>query len=314
MRAALLTSLLFSGLMVVPVAWSQTSTTTNSTTTNTTTDTDKADPATGTPSENVGGGRISARAPGTWVRNALNRHSELHADRLGSARNGEASQESQQRFGTGSGTGTTTSGSGLDLLSLASNFLSGGGLQSLTGTGGLGSLLGSLTGTGSTQTGTAQSGSTIDPTTGLDTSGMTPAELAAFQELLRLQQSQGSSQSTLKAINTTGTVETKVADRAQTTQQQTETPFRIRWSNAMLQTLFTSLAVGLQSNAFIEVLKDALRPIMLPPANTENTNGTDNGGTGGNGNNGGSNGGGNGGGIEDLPPTNPGNNDGGSTL
>lgn len=59
-----------------------------------------------------------------------------------------------------------------------------------------------------------------------------------------------------------------------TTTQPAQDPFRVRWANAMLSTVFTSLTFAFQSSDFIGAIEDLLRPIIRPDlTNSSNTSG-----------------------------------------
>jgi len=77
-----------------------------------------------------------------------------------------------------------------------------------------------------------------------------------------------------------------------------ELSFKERWANAMLQTFFTALTLGLQSSTVIDAIKDGLRPLMFPGDEQAGTDGSDD-----SGGSGGKDTGGSGDGIEDLTPS-----------
>lgn len=283
--------------------------------------TSATDLTTASPQENASGGRVAARAPGTWVQAAITRHSELMAQRLQGPRFGQQNtQEGQARGGTQAATTGQSGFGGLaDLLRLATQFGSTGSLSGLSG------LL-----TGTTGTTTGSTGGFPPPANGTS---------YTLEDLIRLGQMHGGGTPTPTGTSTAGGSTATKTSTSQTNQQatpggaigrlpkpeqrvqqtttstpQVQTDFKTRWANAMLQTFFSAVTLGLQSNQVIGAIKDALRPLILPPA--ENNNGGNSGGSGngsGNGSGGGS-GNGSGGGIEDLNPGGGGGGSGGSTL
>jgi hypothetical protein len=287
--------------LCVSLADGQTVTQTSTQTSTQSQTTDAKDLTTGTPQENAGSGRVAARAPGTWVQAAIARHSKLMAERLTAARFGQSSTASSQSSSSQTSTSSQSGLSGLaGLLSLASQAGSTGSLSGLSG------LLSGLTGA----------------TTGTTTGFPAPANGTSYtlDDLIRLGQLFGGGTQTTTTTTTGGNTTAKSTTRQvnqtaaggaigrlpkpeQRFQQSTtstttaETDFKTRWANAMLQTFFSALTLGLQSSQFIDLVKDALRPLVLPT--TENNDG-----------NGSGNGSGNG--IEDLD--NDGGGGGSSTL
>jgi hypothetical protein len=261
----------------------------------------------GSNNDNLTVGAVHGGTPGSWVRAAIARHNELIDLRVNAARAGEEAGVRPTATGQTSGTSGTSSSLGdlSSLLSLASQY---GDLGSL------GSLIGSLTG--------STTGSTTD--SGSGTGNYTLADLIALGQAYGNQKTRNTQQtaaSTSQGSSSSGTTQSsnqrvfggaiarlpKPEERFQqaTTQPSgSELGFGTRWANAMLQTLFTSLTLGFQSDAFIEALKDALRPLVLPSSNQGS-------GTGNGSGNGSSGNGGNG--IEDLTPADGGNG-GSSTL
>ncbi len=247
------------------------------------------------PQENAAVGAVSQRAPGTWVRAALARHMALNSQRRTDGHFGDqSSTQSSAQAGSGtSGSSSTGLGSLGSLLSLAG------------GSGGLGNLISGLAGGTSGSSGT----------NGSSTSGQN----YTLADLIAMGQAAGSSSGSSSSSSTkTGTAQVrqdtsaggaigrlpKLYARSQSStgdSTSTTTPeqsFGKRWSNAMLETFFTALSAGFQTPAFITVLKDALRPLILPPAAAD---GSSTGGSGSSGGSGGSSSTGSGGGIENLP-------------
>lgn len=178
------------------------------------------------PSVNAAGAAVRSRAPGTLVTAALARHTALRDARLEAQRSGDNSNLLPEES-TSSSSSSSTSGLLSDLLN---------------------SVLGGST-TTSTSTGTSTNNFSNLP-----------------DEVIQMLSSFGISLSDLqnaKQTNTTGDSTTKTSDSSQTTTATTETtPFRTRWANAMLSTLFSSLSVAVQSSSFITLLEDAFRPLF----------------------------------------------------
>ncbi len=303
------------------------------------TETTTPDLATQSPDENTAGGNVTLRAPGTWVRAALTRHQTLITQRLNGPRYGQPnSTEAQARFGNAGAGGTTATGdaSGLgSLLDLANQFAGGNGLS------GLGSLIAGMAGGGSS--GTSTGGTATNATSGNSVPAPADGQNYTLQDLLAMAAANegsggsGSSTGRQRAFNVPED-DAKVDERAQQTNQTTPTgtetgttpepSFQKRWANAMLQSLFTALSNPLAQTLYVELFKDALRPLILPPAEDTSTGTGDTGGSGGTGDTGGSGGTGGtggsggtgnngtttpGGGLNDVPAGGSGNT-GGSTL
>lgn len=276
---------------------------------------DPLDLAAGTPAENVTSGRVSARAPGTWVRAAIARHNEWMGLRV-----------TGPRFGVGpskalGGVGETSADQGATETTDGTT----GGLGDLTGLlGSLGSL-GDLT---SVVTGLTGGSSTTTGTT----DGMDP-RLAALLELRDA--AAGNNKSITDMAQDIEPV--SGSDKADLTRQagrytfggaiarlpkpeerfqdvQEERKFLPRLLESWTTTFLTALSVGFQSQDFIDFLKDALRPLILPPA----ASGTDTDGTTEGSDTGSSAGSGTGtsseGGIENIPPPTDSTGDGGETI
>ncbi|HPM23084.1 MAG TPA: hypothetical protein PLP66_04225 [Phycisphaerae bacterium] len=266
-------ALVLTAFLVYPVAAQTTSTT------------DATNLAANTPAENASGGFVAARSPGTWVKAALSRHNGLQGIRLTGPRFGQPNtEEGAIRAAGNTGTsGTSTAGGLSSLLGLVSQL---GGLDSLA----------DLTNTGAnTNTGTGDTDYTLE-------------DLIALGQAYENSQQKSSNAASRSSVNTqAGGAIARLPKRAQTAQSTTtttttgttESSFAVRWTNAILGTFFSALSVGFQSSAFITMLEDALRPLVLP--GTENA---DDGNTNNNGNSQG---------IEGLDGSG-GGNDGSSTL
>jgi hypothetical protein len=182
------------------------------------------------PAENVRGGAVNARAPGRIVDFARARHTGLRDARLAAQRSGDTSALLPEA-GTVTGLGSYSGSSAL--MGLVNSFLN---------------------------TGTGTSGGTS--TTGGSTSGLPP-------EVIQMLTSFGIDVNSLnlRATEDSGgdtTALAKEAETSQTSTTQEESDFAVRWANAMLSTMFTSLtlAVSVQSTDFVELLKDLFRPLF----------------------------------------------------
>lgn len=260
-------------LLMIPSAWAQSSSGNQ---------TDSPDTGLGSnpPADNVTGGAVHERAPGRWIDAARTRHKDLTAARLAAQRSGDTS-----------------------------SLLPGGPPvpTPLGSTGSLGGLLGgSLTDLIGTFLGSGLGGSITTPTAG-GQSGATTSGGGSFSnlppEVIQMLAGAGISLSDLnqKSIQGTGdSTADKTADRAQSSDTQPERDFRVRWAEAMVSTIFTSVAVALQSQDVIDGMKDLFRPLFSPPdadGDTGDGNPSDGGGGDGGGNGGG---GGDGGGGDPL--------------
>ena len=217
------TLLIATVLTLAPVAWAQTD--------------DATSLANSTPLENVNGGAVQERAPGLIVEGALARHEALKSARLSAQRTQETSDLSQ--IDTTSSSSSSSSGlSGLlggSLGSVVSTLLGGSSSSSLL----------------STLTGGSSSGGSSS------TSGLPPEVIAA------LANSPAAADLGLAKSKSETTSSSKQSLYAQSTSSSTqEDKFVVRWGNAMLSTMFTSLTIGFQTDAFSELLKDIFRPAV----------------------------------------------------
>jgi hypothetical protein len=97
------------------------------------------------------------------------------------------------------------------------------------------------------------------------------------------------------AVEQTSTTDTTTTTTDTTT---TESSFGTRWLTAMTSTFFTAITVGFQTSAFVDVLKDAIRPLFLPASSADtNSDGTSSGS-----------------GIEDISTSDPNDGSSSSTL
>jgi hypothetical protein len=180
------------------------------------------------PADNVLGGAVQERAPGRWIDAARARHTALRDARLAAQRSGDTSSLAPES--TTSGT-SSTSGSTL--------------------TGLLSSLLGSSTGTsGTSSTGSGFSNLPPEVLQMLAAAGISVSDLSSLN-----QKSSNDSSTTVE--------QSKDSLRAQTTTDTTEERgFVVRWADAMLSTMFTSLAIAVQTTDFVTLLEDIFRPLF----------------------------------------------------
>jgi hypothetical protein len=233
MKASLL-GLLAALLLVIPPAGAQSSGGDPS-------DSSDSGLADNSPADNATGGAVQERAPGRWIDAARARHRDLADARLAAQRSGDTSSLAPEpiSFGAADSLGGLLGGSLTDLIS---TFLGSG-----------------LGGSIATPTAGGQNGGTTGG--GGDFSNLPP-------EVIQMLAGAGISLSDLnqKSIQDSGdSASDKTADRAQTSDSQTERDFRVRWADAMLSTIFTSVAVALQSQDVIDGLKDLFRPLFTPP-------------------------------------------------
>ncbi len=189
-----------------------------------------------TPFQNVAPGAVAERAPGNTIQQALSRHQELANERLSRQRGDDTGSDEDADAETDDSTGTDS----------LSDLLSGGLLDSLTGGLDLGGLLGGL---GGSTGGDSAIPSNITPevialleSAGIDINDVFPAD--------------GSTSQSREPAATDAKVESAAQDAAD------EPSFRIRWADAMLDTMFTSLVFAFQTPTFIDFLADAIRPLF----------------------------------------------------
>lgn len=202
-------------------------------------------PADKTPFENNAPGAVQERSPGTIVQAALAKHTAMNNERLARQRSGLPQESGTSGTSSGSSTGTT-------LTSTISDLLGSGLLGDLGGS--LGGLLGGA------------GGSTTNPNI---PSNLTP-------EVLALLASAGIDiNDVFPADGSTASSAVRESDTKSDARSQTTTPdepkFKIRWANAMLDTLFTSLVFAFQTPTFIDFLASRLEPILFEPPADEST-------------------------------------------
>lgn len=226
-------------LFISPTAWAQTSGNNDADTIG-----DKQ------PAENVRGGAVHQRAPGRVIDFARARHMALRDARLAAQRSGDTSALAPEPL--------AVSGSG-DWLSNLLGSLSPSLINSFLNTG-----LGGSGGSGST-------GSTGD-----DFSNLPP-------EVIQMLAGAGIDLKDLNQKSNQESADTPFAQPKESSRMQTsgetqqERDFVVRWADAMLSTIFTSLAVAVQTNEFIDLIKDIFRPLINPGDTGDSSNGTSSG-------------------------------------
>lgn len=227
------------------------------------------------PQENARIGRVAERAPGTIIDEARARHSGLRDNRLEYQHTGIA-----QSDGTSGSSSSNSSAGGLDTSSLSNllgSFLSGGGLNLLQGANLFGTSTGTSTSTSTSTGANSNIPSNITPEViqmlqgaGININDVFPADSSSAKTRARQQ----SSDTTITSNILLDRWPTKAGQTAQTTDTSSsdtydnDPNFRVRWSNAMLSTIFTSLIVGMQTPDFINLIKDAIRPAIQDITNT----------------------------------------------
>lgn len=240
-----------------------------------------------TPQENASGGWISQRAPGTWVRAAISRHSEYIAARVNGPRFGEFSDLLLQGISTGSSGSSGSSASG-GISGLLDQF------------GDVTDLINTFAGTGGTTT-TGSSGTSLE-------------DLIAIRDYYAALEGESTTGTTEKRVNRSSTAQTrngytfggaiarlpKAEERFQDTDTTTDEPkFVTRLITAWVDTFFDSISLAFLTPQFREVLADGLRPLLLPDADDDGNN---------------SDGSGSGDSIDDIDGTGDGSDGGGSTI
>ena len=183
------------------------------------------------PAVNVQTGAVQERAPGRWIDLARARHMMLRDARLAAQRTGDTYTLAPETGAAGA------SGSSGNLLSNLLGGISPDLITSLLNTG-----LGGSTGS-----------------TGGEFSNLPP-------EVIQMLAGAGISLSDLNQKSnhdsSTTVEQPKESLRAQSSNTQEERDFVVRWGEAMLSTVFTSLAVAVQTTDFIDLIKDIFRPLF----------------------------------------------------
>lgn len=194
---------------------------------------------------------FSGRSPGLWVRAALARHKSFIDSRVNGPRNGQQPELPSASTAASGSSSTSSLGSLGDLTGLIP-----GGLGSL------GSLLGGTGGTGSGQDDLVQYiMDLVNQNNG--TSGRSKSSNLKASE----QTSAGG------AIGRLPKAEQRLQDSSTTT-TTTERKFTARLLESWSTTFFSALTLGFQSTDFIDLLKDALRPLIVPDTQADSGDGS----------------------------------------
>ncbi|MCK4342867.1 MAG: hypothetical protein KAY37_14210 [Phycisphaerae bacterium] len=283
---------------------------------------DPYDLTTASPQQNARTGRVSARAPGNWIKAAIARHNEFIGLRVNGPRFGNAAADNQpDHANTG---GSTSSGGFGSLFDLAGSLA--GGLDSFGGLGNLGDLFGG--------------GTSVD-TGGPSASG---GSQYTIEDLLAIRDAYADLEGANKTINNKTTNEStstqtrygrtfggaiarlpKAEERFQDIESTEERSFKARLLESWATTFFGAVTLAFQTDAFVQGLKDLIAPLYLPPVESGQDNGgtdaDENGGDSETGDGSGSDADGDsgtstGGGIEDVTPPgdDAGTDDGGSII
>jgi len=202
---------------------------------------------------------IQSRAPGRIIDAARARHIERSRARLAAQRNRDTSvllPAADNQGAAGFNSGGLFGGLANSLLqTLFGGAL--GGTGSLGGTGTTGGLsFGNLLGPGSA------GGTSTGGTTGTGLGNLPP-------EVLQMLQSFGIDPKDLANLKTNQPPADKQESRFQSTDDTTQQrKFIVRWADAMAQTFFAAITVGMQSQDFVNMLKDALRPLFQTNTDT----------------------------------------------
>ena len=236
------------------------------------------------PSANVRAAAVRERAPGNIIRDALARHRGLINDRITAARAGQgAADNSSASTGTGGTTPspTTSTPGGSNIIG---NLLSSGLLGQLGGgnlTGLLGSLIGNTTGSTGSPSNTGGSTNNTGGTTG--TNPNIPPNITP--EVIALLQSFGIDiNDVFPPPDSSNRQQTRPADNTGPRAQQQNPPaagnngnqpkFITRLLDSLLSTVFNALVLGVQTQAFIDSIKNSLRPLFGLDNPTSNSNNT----------------------------------------
>jgi len=242
-----------------------------------------------TPTENLSGASVAARAPGTWITAARERHQAFIQARITNPRNGEAAGttdglEPVSDSSTGSSGGTSALGGLGDLGSLLDLVGGAGGLTGLVG----GATTGSTTGTtggmtlqdllalrdqlmgGSSTTGTSTTG-TSDTTSGKAASG-NGKTASRSSELRGGSGAIGRLPKLYDQSATTGTTTTTGTSTTTDTRK-----FLPRLADGLADSFFSALTLGFQSDAFITYLESWMNAILAPQTSTDSSSSSDSG-------------------------------------
>lgn len=233
------------------------------------------------PSANVRSAAVQQRAPGAIIRQAIARHRGLINDRITAARTGQSTTDSNNTTGaTGTTPSTTTSTPGGS--NLLGNLLSSGLLGQFGGN--LTNLVGNLT--NNTATGTTGTPSNPGGNTGATTGSNPNIPPNITPEVIALLQSFGidindvfppsgsaSRQQTRPADNTGLRAQQQTPPAGGNNNTANQPKFLTRLLDSLLSTVFNALVLGVQTQAFIDSIKNQLRPLfgLTNPANSSNS-------------------------------------------
>lgn len=229
------------------------------------------------PSANVRAAAVRERAPGNIIRDALARHRGLINDRITAARTGNRTTTGDNTTADANNPTTTTPTTGGS--NLLGNLLGSGLLGQLGGGGGLTTVtnllgnLGSTTGTTPTNTTT---GTTTNNTGTTTNNPNIPPNITP--EVIALLQSFGIDINDVfpPPSGSSSRQQSRPAENIDLRAQQQQPPagggtsdqpkFITRLLDSLLSTVFNALVLGVQTQAFIDSIKNQLRPLFGLPA------------------------------------------------
>lgn len=234
------------------------------------------------PSENAAPGNAAARGPASWVTRARARHSQLIQDRVTANPQSVDRSDDPRIFGNSGSSGST---GGVDLLGGLAGLLGGGT------SGALDDLLGLADSFGiDTSSFTGQASGLQTPTGGesgilsQDDVAAAGAEDALAQLLALRDGLEGDDSRYQVRDDATGGEEftsfgfLKDDPRAQQAGDDGGPSFRVRLYDSWLNTVFTSLTIGLQTPQVIDAMADGLRSIFgIPDPGAADASGADTG-------------------------------------
>lgn len=219
------------------------------------------------PAENVRADAVRERAPGRVIDQARARHGALRDMRAAAQRTGETSMLAPEAPADGIGNSLSNLFGG-SLSSLLTTFLNSG----LSGA--LGGALGNQTGAGQLPLAGGQSGSGATGSGGVDLSGL-PPEVIQLLANSPAGADLGLTRKSMDDSDAASAPQPKTSQRMQADGDQQQPDFVVRWADAMLSTIFTAVTVGLQTQDFIDLLKDVFRPFFIPESSgADATDGT----------------------------------------
>lgn len=234
------------------------------------------------PSANVRSAAVQQRAPGNIIRQAIARHRGLINDRVTAARTGQSSADNNGTAGntTSSTTTPTSTTGGAGGSNILGNLLSGG----LLGGGNLTNLIGSLTNNTPSATPSNSGGNGTGSTGGATNNPNIPPNITP--EVISLLQSFGINiNDVFPPPDSANRQQARPADSTGLRAQQQTPPaggnnntanqpkFLTRLVDSLLSTIFNALVLGVQTQAFIDSIKNQLRPLfgLTNPASSSNS-------------------------------------------